>query len=109
MNTETLIHSLSLECQTVRPIEHPTTRLFKWFIAAVFLVAAGVWLLQPQLHVGSRLYDPLFIFPAIAMVCISFICAMSAFLLTVPAERIRRFKLISIASVAFAFGSLVYL
>jgi len=108
MNTDTLIHNIALQCRPVKPIGHPVKRFLIWAMSSVLLIAAGVLFFRPAPDF-SVVSSPSFIFPAIAMLCISLICTLSAFILSVPNKDAQRFDIVPIVIVTFWFGLMIYM
>jgi hypothetical protein len=108
MNTDTLIHNLALQCQPVKPIGHPVKRFLIWAISSLLLIAAGVFFFRPGPDF-SVVSNPSFIFPAMAMLCVSLICTLSAFILSIPNKDTQRFNIVLIVVMAFWFGLMIYM
>jgi len=109
MKTETLIHDLALQCRPIKPIGHPLKRFVVWALSAVIILVAGVLILRPPPEIWSHLANPIFVFPALVMLCISLVCTLSAFVLSVPDEQAKRFDKIPIAAVIFLLGLMIYM
>ena len=107
MNTDTLIHNLALQCRPVKPIGHPVKRFAIWAISSVVLIAAGVFFFRPAPDF-SVVSSPSFIFTASAMLCLSLICTLSAFILSVPNKGAQRFDIVPIGIVTFWFALMIY-
>jgi len=108
MNTDTLIHNLALQCRPIKPIGHPVKRFLIWAISSILFIAAGVLFFRPAPDF-SVVSNPSFIFPAMAMLCISLICTLSAFVLSVPNKDAQRFDIVPITIVIFWFGLMIYM
>lgn len=109
MNTETLIHNLALQCRPVTPVGHPLKRFLIWTGSTVLFLIAAVWFLRPVPDLWSFANSPSFLFPALAMFFVAMICALSAFILTVPNSRNRRFDIVPLTVVIFWFCSVAYM
>jgi hypothetical protein len=109
MKTDILIHNLALECRPVRPIGHPLKRFLIWIISSVVLLAAGIIILSPPHDVLSSVPTATFMVPAVAMLAISLICALSAFMISIPDQRARKFNLFSITVLIAWFALTAYL
>jgi hypothetical protein len=109
MNTETLIHELLLDCRPVKPVAHPIVGFFKWIVATIASVSAGVFILRPQPDVWNQLLDPVFVLPAVVLFFISFVCGLSAFLLVIPDSPVVRFDVIAVVAIVIWFVFVGYL
>ena len=109
MNTETLIHNLALQRRPVAPIGHPVKRFLIWAGSTVVFLIVAVWFLRPVPDLWGFAENSSFIFPALAMLFISLICALSAFVLAVPDSRNRNFGIVSLSVLIFWFGAVAYL
>jgi hypothetical protein len=109
MNTETLIHNLALQCRPVRPIGNPTSRFLVWITSTIVFLIAGVWILRPVPELWSLVTNPSFIFPTLAMLTLSLISTLSAFILTIPDSRIRRFDALPLTVLIFWFALVAYM
>lgn len=109
MNTETLIHELSLDCRPVKPVAHPFVGFLKWIVATIISISAGVFILRPQPDVWDHLLDPIFVFPALVLLFVSFVCALSAFFLVIPDSPGQRFDVISVGVIVIWFVLVGYL
>jgi len=108
MNTEILIHDLASKCRPVKPVAPPLRRFLIWASATIVLLVIGVLIFRPRPDISSVVFEPSFVIPAMAMLCLSFLSALSAFFLTVPDQRSRRFDVIPITVVIFWFGLIAY-
>jgi hypothetical protein len=104
MNTETLIKHLSRECRPVTPVGPPLTRFLKWVAAAALFLFLGVLALGSAPSAMGAFGDLSILFTAIAMLFVSLICALSAFVLTIPNNRNSQFAWIPLSAVALCGG-----
>lgn len=110
MKTETLIHNLSLQCRPIRPVGHPVKGFLIWVFASTLLLIAGILIVGPEHNVVSS--EPLtntFILPAVAMLCISLICTLSAFVMSIPNEEATKFSILPIFVLIVWFGLMTFL
>lgn len=109
MNTETLIHDLALQCRPVKPVGHPIKRFLIWIAFTALFLIAGVWFLRPRPDIWNVAISPAFVFPALAMICVSIIATLSAFVLTIPDNRNRRFDIFPLTVLTVWFGLIAYM
>ena len=110
MKTETLIHNLSLQCRPIRPLGHPVKRFLIWALFSILFLIAGVLIIGPANNVvWSGVPTPAFIFPALAMLFISLVCTLAAFVMSVPNEEARKFSALPILVLIFWFGLMTYM
>ncbi len=109
MKTDTLIHNLALECRPVRPIGHPIKRFLIWILSSTLLLAAGIIILSPPQDILESILTTTFLVPAVSMLAISLISALSAFVLSVPDAEARKLDIVSIAVLIGSFAVMAYM
>ena len=88
MRTDELIVQLARAAGPVRPLPGPSVRLVRWTAAAVPLAALGVIVLGPRKDILTAIYQPTFVWLAVATLGTALLSATGAFVLSVPgAER----------------------
>jgi hypothetical protein len=88
VRTDELIVQLARAAGPVRPLPGPSVRLARWTAAAVPLAALGVIVIGPRKDILTAIYQPTFVWLAMATLGTALLSAMGAFVLSVPgAER----------------------
>jgi hypothetical protein len=108
MKTETLIHNLAKECEPVKPLGNPLVRFLKWAVATLVILAAGVFILRPDVSPSVSI-TPTFLLTTAVMVGVSLTAALSAFIWTVPDIKSRKFYLILATALASWLVLITYL
>jgi hypothetical protein len=91
-------------------VGHPVKGFLIWVLASILLLIAGVLIVGPEHNVISS--EPLtntLIVPAVAILCISLICTLSAFVMSIPNEEARKFSMLPIFVLIVWFGVMTYL
>jgi hypothetical protein len=109
MNTESVIQELVTQCQPIEPLKPPAIRFSQWAISALVLIFVGVTILRPPNEIWARVNDPSFVVTALAMLSLALISTFSAFVLTIPDDRNRRFDLFPMGTVIVSFMLVGYL
>jgi hypothetical protein len=109
MKTDALIHNLALECRPVAPIRHPLKRFLIWIVSSVVLLAVGIIVLSPKHNVWSSVPTPTFIVTAVAMLAISLMCGLCAFMMSIPDQQARKFNLLGVTVLICGFGLMAYM
>src|SRR4030095_8768936 len=110
MKTDTLIHNLSLQCRPVTPLGHPVKRFLIWALSSILFLIAAVLIMGPAYNVIWRgVSTAAFILPAVAMLGISLVCTLSAFVMSVPNEEARKISALPILVLIFWFGLMTYM
>jgi hypothetical protein len=108
MKTEILIHNLALQCRPVKTLDPPFMRFLKWVALTTLLLAVGVVIMKPRPGFAEDISEPAFLLPLVALLILSLVCALSAFVMTVPDERNGGYVSVSIALVVLSFASVAF-
>jgi hypothetical protein len=109
MNTETLIHELSLQALPVRPLAPPSVRFLKWLGVTLAFLILGIFAVGPRPDLYTAAKEPVFIVPAFIMAGLALICTFSAFVLARPDTGNARWEVVVWATLAAWAGVLAFL
>jgi hypothetical protein len=91
-------------------VGHPVKRFLIWAVSSILLLIAGVLIVGPAHNIfSSRPLTDTFFFPAVAMLCISLTCTLSAFVMSIPNAEDRKFSILPIFVVIFWVGLMTYM
>lgn len=104
MKTETLIESLTLNVDPVKPLRSPSIRTLCWFAISLPYCAVILWMMSPRPDLALKLMDARYLIEQGAALLTAVAASFVAFRLTIPGET--RLLILPIVPLAVWLGSL---